>query len=113
MLGSATVWVAGTEAGIWRQPSVGKLALVPDRPRYAPGDMATVLIPSPFAEPAAALITIERDGVLTHRTQTVSGSDATVEVPIELIHAPNVYVSVVLVRPETAQAPAAMAFGLV
>ncbi len=113
VLGSATIWVAGVEAGIWRQPAVGKLALVPDRPRYTPGETATILIPSPFAEPASALITVERDGVLTHLTQTVSGSDAAIDIPIELIHAPNVYVSVILIRPESAQAPAAMAFGLV
>lgn len=47
---------------------------------------------------ATALITVEREGVLRSFVQTLSGTDPSVEIPIESNYGPNVFVSVLAVR---------------
>ncbi|HET8539946.1 MAG TPA: alpha-2-macroglobulin family protein [Anaeromyxobacter sp.] len=81
----------------WQREETDRLDLVPDRKRYEPGDVARVLVKSPFPE-AEAVITVEREGVLSARRVRLSGAATTLEVPISEEHVPNVFVSVVLVR---------------
>ncbi len=107
------VWVAGQEAGLWRQPAVGRMALVPDQDSYKPGETARILVPSPFDGPARALVTIERGRVLSHQVLEINSANAVVEVPLEAIHAPNVFVSVILIEPASRQRPPSIAVGLV
>jgi uncharacterized protein YfaS (alpha-2-macroglobulin family) len=111
--GQLTLWVAGQGSGVWRQPASGRLALVPDREAYSPGDTAYVLVPSPYQEATTALITIERGDVLSHQIIQVEDADAMIEIPIEELHAPNIYLSVVLIRPTTNGDPASIAVGIV
>ncbi len=59
-----------------------------------------------------ALITVERGQVLSHEVRVVDGQDTTLEIPIKEIHAPNVYVSVVLVAPGADNSAPALAAGL-
>lgn len=93
-----TLWVQGRNAIQWRRDDQ-RLQLVADRKdTYQIGETARILIASPFEERVAALITVERADILRHTTVTFEGS-YTYELPIEGIHAPNVYVSVVLLRP--------------
>ena len=110
--GEVTLWVAGEGDVVWRQPAAGRIALVPDRESYHPGDTASVLVPSPFDVPATALVTVERGGVLSHQVLHISGAQAVIELPIEEAYAPNVFLSVVLIRPASDEAPAAVAAGL-
>jgi hypothetical protein len=51
----------------------------------------------PFRE-ATALVTVEREGVLSSFVTTLSGKDPVVEVPMAGSYAPDVYVSVMAVR---------------
>lgn len=106
-----TLWVPGPGAGLWRQPPAGRLALVPDRETYEPGQTARILVPSPFSGPVQALVTVERAQVLSHEVRVIDGQDTTLEIPIQEIHAPNVYVSVVLVAPGTNSSAPALAAG--
>jgi len=55
--------------------------------------------PYPVAVPGAspALITVERAGIMKTDIVTITGS-YTYKLPIEAVHAPNVYVAVALVR---------------
>lgn len=96
---SATwLWVSTSEYVSWRQENSNRIRLVADRRSYRPGDVAQILIPSPFQGEVTALFTVERGRVLRHWVQTLSGNAETVELPITADYAPNVYVSVVLVK---------------
>ncbi|MCS6871344.1 MAG: Ig-like domain-containing protein, partial [Anaerolineae bacterium] len=98
-----TLWIQGKGAIQWREDNL-RLQLVADRKdTYRIGETARILIASPFEERVTALITVERADILQHTTVTFEGS-YTYELPIQGIHAPNVYVSVVLLRPSGADA---------
>ncbi len=91
-----TVWVQGTEFVPWGRDDK-RLTLVADKKSYGPGDTASVLIPSPFPEPVQALVTVERAGIMKTDVVTITGS-YTYKLPLEVVHAPNVYIAVALVR---------------
>ncbi len=110
--GEANVWVSGPGGGIWRQPSAGKIALVADHERYDPGDTAHVLVPSPFTGPAAALVTIERSSVLSHQILQIRPDSGAIEIPIDETYAPNVVLSVTLIRSGSTDEPPAIAVGM-
>jgi uncharacterized protein YfaS (alpha-2-macroglobulin family) len=96
---SATwLWVSGREYVSWRQENNDRIQLIADSRSYQPGDVAEILVPSPFQGEVTALFTVERGGVLDHWVQTLAGNAETVELPITGDYAPNVYVSVVLVK---------------
>jgi hypothetical protein len=108
----AMVWVSGPGAGRWRRPPAGRMALIPDQEAYKPGDTARVMVPAPFDGSATALITLERSGILSHEIREISEVENMLEIPIQEIHAPNVYLSVVLVRPADSEGPAQIAMGI-
>ncbi len=96
---SATwMWVSSSEYVSWRQENNDRIHLVADRRAYAPGDVAEILVPSPFQGEVTALFTVERGRVIDHWVQTLSGNAETIQLPITADYAPNVYVSVVLVK---------------
>lgn len=84
-------WVA------WQRDDTDRLELVADKARYEPGETARILVKSPWPE-AEALLTVEREGVLSSRRVTLAGAATTLEVPITEAAIPNVFVSVVLAR---------------
>lgn len=90
-------YVAGGAWVSWQQTEGATIELVADRKGYAPGDTARVLIKSPWPE-AEALITVEREGIISARRMHLTGSATAVEVPIDDASVPNVYVSALLVR---------------
>ena len=95
---SATwLWVSSSEYVSWRQDNTDRIQLIADRRSYEPGDVAEILVPSPFQGETTALFTVERGRVLDHWVQTLPGNAQTVEIPITADYAPNVFVSVVLV----------------
>ncbi len=114
---SATyVWVmaAGNEYVTWRQRNDDRITLVADRRDYRPGDTAEILIPSPFQGEALALITVERAGVLTYDVVPLANNSAVYRLPITADYAPNVFVSVTLMKGVDANNPApAFKLGLV
>ncbi len=103
----SSTWLYAAGAGwvSWQQTDDMKLELVPDRASYAAGDVAKVLVKSPFPE-AEALVTVEREGVLSVKRVHVTGSAQPVDIPLDESAVPNVYVSVVLERGRVAAAPA-------
>lgn len=84
----------------WRKSDDDKIEIVPDEEEYKPGEVAKLLIKSPY-EKALALVTIEREFVLERFTQELIGSSDIVEIPISQDYLPNVYVSVILVQGRT------------
>ena len=64
-ISSATyVWVSSQEYVSWRQDNNDRIALVADKKEYAPGDVAKILIPSPYQGQVRALVTTERGRIL-------------------------------------------------
>ncbi len=107
------LYVAGTGEATWRQPGAGRLALIADRAIYRPGETAAILVPSPFEGPVAALLTVERDGILEHSVHQLTSSQSLLEIPIEAAYAPNVFVSVTLIAPARSGQLPGIAVGLV
>ena len=87
------VWVTGASAD--RRAKGDELQIIPDKPVYAPGDVAEVLLLSPFT-PAHGLLVLERDGIV--RTEPLHVTDAfhALRIPMEDAFTPGVHVQVVL-----------------
>jgi uncharacterized protein YfaS (alpha-2-macroglobulin family) len=89
--------VAGAaQALAWDYRSEATVALVPDRREYQPGDKAVILVKTPIQGPA--LVTVERENIRRSFVTVLSGNAPTIEVPLEEGDAPNVFVSVLLLR---------------
>ncbi|HEV7731527.1 MAG TPA: MG2 domain-containing protein [Candidatus Binatia bacterium] len=92
------VWVSREGGDLWFEAEDhDRIDLLPEKPRYEPGETARFQVRMPFRE-ATALVTIEREGVRDARVVSLSGTDPVVEVPIDGAFAPNVFVSVLVVR---------------
>jgi alpha-2-macroglobulin len=98
VVASTTLWVAGQEYVSWRQQNSNRIDLVSDQQRYAIGDTADILITSPFQGTAEALITVERGSVLSFERITLDTNSTVYELPITAAFAPNVYVSVLIIK---------------
>ncbi len=90
-------WVASSGFVNWRQDNNDRLELVSDKKQYAVGETAEILIPAPFAG-AEALLTIERGSIREVKRMTLQGNSEKVSVPIRADYAPNIFVSVMLVK---------------
>jgi len=95
---SIFVWATGPNTVSWRRSNDDRISLISDRIEYNVGDTARILIPSPYPEPHWALITVEREGILTREVVRMESNSTAYELPITSDHIPNIYVSVVLLR---------------
>ena len=86
----------------WQRGDDDRIELVADKETYRPGETARVMIPSPY-ERATALVTVEREGILSSRVLTLRGSAPQIEVPLTEEHLPNVFVGVILLSGRTSQ----------
>ncbi len=93
----AYFYVTGPGYVPWERSNDDRIELVADKSLYRPGDVAKVLIKSPYEE-TTALVSIEREGILRHLTMTLRGSAPSIEVPIRPNYLPNVFVSVILLQ---------------
>jgi uncharacterized protein YfaS (alpha-2-macroglobulin family) len=94
---TTSVWVAGDE-GWWFDPSSNdRMDLVPEKRRYEPGDTARFQVRMPFRQ-ATVLVTVEREGVLSHRIVQLDARSPVIDVPVLASYGPNVYVSALAVR---------------
>jgi uncharacterized protein YfaS (alpha-2-macroglobulin family) len=75
----------------------GDIRLIPDKPRYQPGETARVMVVLPH-DKVPLLVTTERYQVMSISRQFSEGRVLLLEVPIRAEHAPNVYLSVAYVR---------------
>jgi uncharacterized protein YfaS (alpha-2-macroglobulin family) len=94
-----TRWVSGGEMPPSRNVEQEQVTLIPDMESYQAGDVAQILVQSPFS-PAEGLLTVSRDGILyTQRFTIQAGQDGstTLEIPIKEGYIPNLNVQVDLV----------------
>jgi len=93
---SMEFWVSGGEDIPSRDVTMQSLTLVPDKKEYAPGNVAEVLVQSPFY-PGEGLVTWRRGGLVKTERITFDGPSKVVKVPIEDAMTPNLTVQVDIV----------------
>lgn len=81
----------------WQRYDHDRIDMIPDKPMYTPGETAKILLKSPF-ESGYMLITTEREGVMSVRTQAFTGKSPVIEIPMTESCFPNIYVSVTMVQ---------------
>lgn len=95
---SAFLWVSDREWVNWGQQNHDRIELVADKKSYRPGETAHILVPSPYQGKVKALLTLERGHILEHRLLELASNSEQLSLPILPEYAPNVYVSVVIVK---------------
>lgn len=105
---STYIWVWGGGEAYWRQESNNRIDLITDKDSYAVGDVAEILIPSPYSGTVNALVTIERGQILETAVIELYSNSEVLRIPITEAHIPNIFVSVVIVQ-GSAQSPDALA----
>ncbi len=90
------IYIPGEQREWFEGHDEDRISVIPEKPRYEPGDTARVQVRMPFSE-ATVLVTIEREGILAASVFALSGKDPVIRVPIK-DYAPNVFVSVFAVR---------------
>ena len=95
-----SVWLAGDDDWWFGGDNGDRMDVVPEQLAYESGDIARFQVRMPFRE-ATALVTVEREGVLSSFVTHLSGRDPVVSVPMNGAYAPDVFVSVMVVRGRT------------
>ncbi len=95
---STGVWASGREYVWWKQDNDNRIKIIPDKEGYHIGDTAEILIASPFQGTSQALISIERAGVIHTELVTLDSNTYLYRLPITSNFAPDVFVSVMLVK---------------
>lgn len=90
-------YALGSGYAAWLRDNDDAVELVAERDEYQPGDVARVLVKSPY-ERVKALVTIEREGILDRWVEEIDGSADTIEIPIKPEYIPNAYVGVILIQ---------------
>ena len=95
---SQWVWVSGDGYVNWGNDNHARLDLVTDKNQYQIGDVAKVLIPSPYQTSVQALVTVERGNIYHSEIITLASSTTVYEVPILPDYSPNIFVTATLVK---------------
>ena len=95
-----SVWLAGKDDWWFGGDNGDRMDVVPEKLAYKAGETARFQVRMPFRQ-ATALVTVEREGVLASYVTELSGADPVVEVKMPGSYAPDVFVSVMVVRGRT------------
>lgn len=88
-----TRWVSGGQMPPARKVEQETVTLIPDQETYQPGDMAQILVLTPFS-PAEGLLTVSRSGILYTQRFSIQDGSTTLNVPIEEKYIPNLNIQV-------------------
>ncbi len=89
-----TRWVSGGNIRPSRKVEQEQVTLIPDKETYQPGDVAEILVQSPFGA-AEGLLTVSRDGIVYTERFRIDDSGATIlRVPINEPYIPNLNLQV-------------------
>ncbi|NPV85088.1 MAG: hypothetical protein HPY45_03650 [Anaerolineae bacterium] len=88
-----TRWVSGGEQPPSRKVEMESVTLIPDQENYKPGDVAHILVQSPFT-PAEGLLTVSRSGIVYTKHFRIDQESTTLDIPIEDKHIPNLNIQV-------------------
>ncbi|MBO36166.1 MAG: hypothetical protein CMO64_08255 [Verrucomicrobiales bacterium] len=93
---SLEFYVPGPQPLAWDYRNEATVELVPDKDMYRPGEVAVLLVKTPIS--GRALVTVERDKVLRSFQVELKGNAPAIRIPLQTEDAPNVFVSVCLLR---------------
>lgn len=91
-----TVWVPGGKTPPKRNVEQEEVQIIPSKKDFAPGDVAELLVISPFT-PAEGILTLRRDGIVKTERFTMKDSSMTLKFPIDEKYLPNIQAQVDLV----------------
>jgi len=94
------LWVTGGQYAAWPSLVNDQVKLTAEQEKYQPGQTANIFIPNPFGESVQALVTVERDKVLSAEVFSLGASGSTYSLDLTDDHAPNVYVAATLLGPD-------------
>ena len=84
----------------WPHSNSNRMDVIADKPEYQVGETAKLLVKSPFqGKGVRALITVERENVITRSVVDVTSNAQSFEIPITEDLIPNAYVSVLIIKP--------------
>ena len=95
---STYVWISDRDYIPWRRLNDHSFELIADADNYKPGETAEILIASPFQGDAHALITVERGHIKQHEVIQLTTNSTIYQLPITGNMAPNVFVSVMVIK---------------
>jgi uncharacterized protein YfaS (alpha-2-macroglobulin family) len=81
-----------------------RMDVLPEKKVYQPGETARFQVEMPFRR-ATALVTVEREGIMQTQVVELRGDDPTISLKVEPSWSPNVYVSVLALRPRLRDVP--------
>ena len=87
----------GGDAASFEVNTEGQIDIEVDKEAYESGETAKLLFKTPFS--GRMLVTMEREGVLSHQYLEVAKRTASLEVKLTGAHVPNVYVTATLFKP--------------
>jgi uncharacterized protein YfaS (alpha-2-macroglobulin family) len=98
---SSTSLYAWSDTSVnWPHPNNDRIDIIADKQEYKVGDIAKLLVKSPFrGENVRALVTVERENVITKKVIDVTSNALPIEIPVTEDLLPTAYVSVVIVKP--------------
>jgi uncharacterized protein YfaS (alpha-2-macroglobulin family) len=92
-----SLYLAGDDDWWFGGDNGDRMDIIPDAKTYRSGDTAHVQVRMPFRK-ATALVTVEREGVLSSFVTEISGKDPVIDVKLDGSYAPDVFISVMAVR---------------
>ena len=91
-----TIWVPGGKTPPKRTIEQEDVQIIPSKKDYAPGEVAELLVISPFS-PAEGVLTLRREGIVKTERFSMKDSSITLKIPIDEKYLPNIYAHVDLV----------------
>ena len=92
-----SAWLFNGDQNWFGGTSGDRMDVLPEKSSYESGDTARLQVRMPFRE-ATALVTVERQGVMSSFVTHIDGNAPVVDVPVAAPFAPNVFISVLAVR---------------
>lgn len=96
MLSRLPVYVLGGGDFPWAMEDGARINLQPEKKKLKPGEEAVIVVKTPIA--GTALVSVERNKVHRYFVTHISPEQPIIRVPVQDEEAPNIFVSVVLVR---------------
>ncbi|MEK7219008.1 MAG: Ig-like domain-containing protein, partial [Patescibacteria group bacterium] len=88
----------------WPRSNNDRFDVIPDKQEYKPGDTAALLLKSPYqGKGVKALVTVEREGILSKQVVDIESNAQTIRIPVTEKLIPNAYVSVVVIKPRVGE----------
>ncbi|HYF34432.1 MAG TPA: alpha-2-macroglobulin family protein, partial [Prosthecobacter sp.] len=96
VLSRLPLYVIGGGEFPWAMEDGSRIQLQPEKKSLKPGEEAVIVVKTPIA--GNALVTVERNRIHSHFITPVSPDQPIIRVPVQEGEAPNIFVSVIVIR---------------